>query len=246
MTDKSYSDGEEEYSYISENIRAVRERIERAARRAGRDPGEITLMAVSKTKPVEAIRAAFACGVTLIGENRVQELAEKLPLLDMNGRSAHLIGHLQTNKVKYIADKVDMIQSLDSLRLAQEIERQAQRAGRRLPVLVEVNIGREDAKSGVAPEDAESFAEAAAAFPHLEIQGLMAVPPVPEGGDVEKTRPYFTQMRKLFIDIARKKRDNINMHILSLGMSADFEVAIEEGSTLVRVGTSIFGKRRYA
>lgn len=239
MTAKSSSD----FDFIAANIEKVRTRINEAAKRAGRDPGEITLMAVSKTMPAEAITAAFDCGITLFGENRVQELLEKLPKLDMTGRSVHLIGHLQTNKVKYIIDKVDMIESLDSLHLAKEIDSQAKKAGRIMDVLVEVNIGKEESKSGVFPEDLPDFIDQLSQFNNIKIRGLMAIPPFNE--DKEKTRPYFAQMRKLFIDIGTKKSDNMNMSILSMGMSSDFDVAIEEGSTIVRVGTAIFGKRNY-
>ncbi len=239
MTAKLSSD----FDYIAGNIEKVRAKIEKAAARSGRNPKDITLMAVTKTMPAEAVAAAFDCGVTLFGENRVQELIEKLPLLDMTGRSAHIIGHLQTNKVKYIIDKVDMIQSLDSLHLAKEIDRQAEKTGKTMDVLIEVNIGREESKSGVLQSELFEFVNYVAEFKHINIRGLMAIPPVE--ADLEKTRPYFAQIRKLFIDIAAKKSDNINMNILSMGMSSDFEIAIEEGSTLVRVGTSIFGKRNY-
>lgn len=239
MTAKSSSN----YDYIAANIEKVRKRINEAAQKAGRDRREITLMAVTKTMPVEAIAAAFDCGVTLFGENRVQELLEKLPQLDMTGRSAHLIGHLQTNKVKYIIDKVDMIESLDSLHLAKEIDIQAKKAGKIMDVLIEVNIGKEESKSGVAPEELFDFVDELSQFDNINIRGLMAIPPFNE--DKEKTRPYFKQIRKLFIDIAAKKSDNMNMNILSMGMSSDFDVAIEEGSTIVRVGTAIFGKRNY-
>jgi PLP dependent protein len=239
MTAKSSSD----FDYVAGNIEKVREKIERAAEKSGRSARDITLMAVTKTMPAQAVAAAFDCGVTLFGENRVQELLDKLPFLDMTGRSAHIIGHLQTNKVKYIIDKADMIQSLDSVRLAKEIDRQAEKVGKIMDVLVEVNIGQEQSKSGVLPQELFEFVERVSDFEHINIRGLMAIPPFEE--DKEKTRPYFAQIRKLFIDIAAKKSDNKRMNILSMGMSSDFDIAIEEGSTLVRVGTSIFGKRKY-
>lgn len=240
MTVKSSSD----FNYITENIKKIREKIAVAAQKSGRNPDDITLMAVTKTMPAEAVQTALDCGITLFGENRVQELLSKLPNLNMEGHSAHIIGHMQSNKVKYIIDKVDMIQSLDSIHLAKEIDRQAEKAGKRMKVLVEVNIGREESKSGVLPENLEGFVEDTAVFKNIQICGLMAIPPFFD--DKEKTRPFFNQIRKLFIDIADKKIDNINMNILSMGMSSDFEVAIEEGSTMVRIGTSIFGKRNYS
>lgn len=233
-----------DFDHVAVNLEKVRERIAQAARKSGRNPNDITLMAVTKTMPAEAVAEAFSCGVTLFGENRVQELLDKLSKLDMTGRSAHLIGHLQTNKVKYIIDKVDMIQSLDSLRLAAEIEHQAEKARKTMDVLVEVNVGQEASKSGIAPDELSDFVDSLSQFSHIRLRGLMAVPPIEE--DSEKTRPYFKQIRELFIDIAAKKSDNMNINILSMGMSSDFDIAIEEGSTMVRVGTAIFGKRNYS
>lgn len=232
-----------EYDFVADNILKVRENIDAAAKRAGRDAKEITLMAVTKTMPAEAITAAFSSGITLFGENRVQELCDKFPKLDMTGRSAHIIGHLQTNKVKYIIDKADMIDSVDSIKIAKEIERQAEKINKVMDILVEVNIGKEESKSGVNPEDTETFVKSLSQFSHLRVRGLMAIPPV--NPDKEKTRPYFKQMFQLFVDIRAKKSDNINIDILSMGMSSDYTVAVEEGSTIVRVGTAIFGKRNY-
>lgn len=237
MTAKLSSD----FDYVAANVQKVREIIEQAAARSGRKPEDIELMAVTKTMPAQAVSAAFDCGITLFGENRVQELLDKLPELEMTGRSAHIIGHMQTNKVKYIIDKVDMIQSLDSLHLAQEIDRQAEKAKKIMKVLIEVNIGRESSKSGVMPEELSGFIDRVSVLSHIKICGLMAIPPFDE--DKEKTRLYFKQIRKLFIDNAVKKSDNIDMNVLSMGMSSDFAIAIEEGSTMIRVGTSIFGKR---
>lgn len=231
-----------DFDYIAENIQKVREKMAQAAEKSGRNLNEIQLMAVTKTMPAEAISAAFDSGIALFGENRVQELVDKYPKLDMTGRTAHIIGHLQTNKVKYIIDKADMIQSLDSPKLAQEINRQAEKAGKIMNTLVEVNIGREPSKSGVLPENLDEFIESLKQYKNLKVCGLMAIPPFNE--DKEKTRPYFVQIRKLFIDIAGKKSDNIDMNILSMGMSSDFDIAIEEGATIVRVGTAIFGKRK--
>lgn len=232
-----------DYSFVAENIELIRQRIAAAALRAGREASEITLVAVTKTHPAEAVNAALSCGVKVIGENRVQELLQKLPGIEEGPHQVHLIGHLQTNKVRQIIDRVDMIQSLDSLHLAQEIDRQAQKIGKIMDVLVEVNIGGEQAKSGVAPEEAADFITEISKYGGLRVCGMMTVPPICE--NIEETRPFFVQMRKLFIDIKNKKLDNNNMHILSMGMSSDFEVAIEEGANMVRVGTSIFGRRKY-
>ena len=227
---------------IAANIAAVRENIARAARRAGRDPEEITLVAVTKTMPASDVNAALQAGVTVIGENRVQELLQKLPDIGPGSRQIHLIGHLQTNKVKSVIGHADMIQSVDSLRLAQEIDRQAQKAGRVMDVLVEVNIGGEESKSGVSTEDLPELLESMRGLSHVRICGLMAIPPRDAGSG--QTRRYFAQMRNLFIDIKAKKSDNMDMRILSMGMSSDYELAVEEGSTMVRVGTAIFGKRQ--
>lgn len=237
------SAGAEEFSYVAENIAAVRARMAAAAARAGADPSSVELVAVTKTMPAGAVNAALGCGVRIFGENRVQELLSKLPDIEMRPDTrAHLIGHLQTNKVRQIIDRVSMIQSLDSMHLAREIDRQAAKAGRVMDVLIEVNIGEESSKSGVKPEEAAELADAIAVFPNLRLCGMMAIPPRLE--DPEQVRPYFAQMRKLFIDIGRKRTDNRNMHILSMGMSSDFETAIEEGANMVRVGTAIFGKRK--
>ncbi len=226
---------------IARNLDDVRARIEAAARRAGRSPDDVTLMAVTKTKPASDVNAALAHGVGVIGENRVQELLSKLPDIRLSGQKVHIIGHLQTNKVHQIIDKVDMIQSVDSVHLAEEIEKQAAKHEKVQDVLIEVNIGGEAAKSGVAPSKLRDLLTAADKLPHVHVCGLMTVPPRCE--NKEDVRPYFSAMRKLFIDIASEKSDNRNMQILSMGMSGDFETAVEEGSTMVRVGTSIFGKR---
>lgn len=247
-TGKSSGDGEvpeaADFSYIPANIETVRARMAAAAGRAGVDVATVELVAVTKTMPAQAVSEALACGVRVFGENRVQELLSKLPEIRLRPDTrAHLIGHLQTNKVRQVIDKVSMIQSLDSVHLAREIDRQAAGVGRMMDVLIEVNVGDETSKSGVRPGDAADFADALSVFPHLRVCGMMAVPPFFE--DTERARPYFAQMRKLFIDIGRKKTDNKDMHILSMGMSADFDIAIEEGANMVRVGTAIFGKRKY-
>lgn len=242
MTEKLSNDGQN-FDLIPDNIKRVRENMRAAALKAGVDCESVTLMAVTKTMPARAVNIALESGITTIGENRVQELLQKLPELSPGEKHLHLIGHLQTNKVRQIIDKVEMIQSLDSLRLAEEIDRQAAKIGRVMDVLVEVNIGEEESKSGIAPSQTEEFVLSLAQFSHIKVRGLMTVPPVCE--NKEGTRPYFAKMRKLFIDIRDKKMDNRTMQILSMGMSSDYEIAIEEGSNLIRVGSAIFGKRKY-
>jgi pyridoxal phosphate enzyme (YggS family) len=240
MTEKSSTETER-FEFIKNNIEDVRRRIAQAACKSGRRPEDITLVAVTKTMPASDAEAALECGIKVIGENKVQELLSKLPQLDMSGREAHIIGHLQTNKVKMIIDKADMIQSVDSIHLLGEIERQAARAGRNMDVLIEVNIGEEASKTGVMPDKLGELLDAASGMEHIKVRGLMAIPPRCE--EKELSRPYFAKMRRLFVDIGGKKTDNIDMRILSMGMSGDFDVAVEEGATMVRVGTAIFGHR---
>lgn len=226
---------------IAHSIDSVRERISAAAERSGRKADDITLVAVTKTMPAKDVATALSCGIRIIGENRVQELLQKLPELDMQGRQAHMIGHMQTNKVRQIIDKVDMIQSVDSLHLAAEIEKQAHAASRCMDILCEVNIGAERSKSGVSPEALPELLEGISSMKHIRVCGLMAIPP--QCDEEKLLRQYFIKMRNLFIDIGKEKSDNISMRVLSMGMSSDFETAIEEGATMVRVGTSIFGSR---
>jgi pyridoxal phosphate enzyme (YggS family) len=240
MTEKSSTETER-FEFIKNNIEDVRRRIAQAACKSGRRPEDITLVAVTKTMPASDAEAALECGIKVIGENKVQELLSKLPQLDMSGREAHIIGHLQTNKVKMIIDKADMIQSVDSIHLLGEIERQAARADRNMDVLIEVNIGEEASKTGVMPDKLGELLDAASGMEHIKVRGLMAIPPRCE--EKELSRPYFAKMRRLFVDIGGKKTDNIDMRILSMGMSGDFDVAVEEGATMVRVGTAIFGHR---
>ena len=228
-------------STIGDNYLQVKKRVEEAALRCGRDPKDITLIAVSKTKGVEEIRQAVEAGAHILGENKVQEIQEKYDKLP--GVEWHLIGHLQTNKVKYIVDKVKMIHSLDSLKLAQEISKRCTAAGTTMDVLVEVNIGGEESKSGVKPEEAEELCLEAAKLPGIKIKGLMTVAPIVE--DPQDAKVYFRKMNKLFVDIKAKNHDNIDMVYLSMGMTHDFEAAIEEGANIVRVGTAIFGARNY-
>ena len=229
---------------IVDNIAHIRERIARAAARVGRNPDSITLMAVSKTVEPERIREAYAAGLRLFGENRVQEFAEKsATLAELREAQWHLIGHLQSNKAKKAAELFAAVDSLDSLRLAEKLDQAARQAGKRLEVLIEIKVGEEESKSGVpaASPELEALLRAAAALQHLQIQGLMTVPPFTE--DPEGARPYFRALRELRDTIAARKLPLIHMDVLSMGMSHDFEVAIEEGSTCVRVGTAIFGAR---
>lgn len=226
---------------LRDNLLRVRESIASACARAGRREDEVTLLAVSKTVAPERINEAIRLGVDRIGENRVQEyLGKRDALLPVE---AHLIGHLQTNKVNQIVGKVAMIQSVDSLHLAEALDAAAQKRGLTLDILAEVNIGGEEAKSGVSPEKAAEFCARLQEMPALRLCGLMTVPPISET-EAEK-RKYFSEMCRLFIDIRDKNRDNKNIHILSMGMSDDFEEAILEGSTMVRIGSAIFGKRQY-
>jgi PLP dependent protein len=232
---------------IIENIAQVRERIVDAAGHAGRDPNEIALMAVSKTQPAERIREAYQAGLRLFGENRVQEFSEKAPsLLDLHEAQWHLIGHLQGNKARKAAELFGAVDSVDSLRLAEKLNAAAAFLGKKLVVLIEVNVGGEAAKSGVAPDspDLEDLLRAAPELDHLEIRGLMTVPPFTH--DPQGARPYFRTLRELRHQIAARKLPAVGMEVLSMGMSHDFEVAIEEGSTCVRVGTAIFGERAKA
>jgi pyridoxal phosphate enzyme (YggS family) len=229
---------------ISQNIARVRERMAAAALRARRRPEEIALMAVTKTFPPELIREAYNTGLRLFGENRVQEFAAKVEALrDLQDAQWHMIGHLQSNKAAKAAGLFSGIDSVDSVRLGQRLNASARELGKKTPVLVEINVGGERAKSGVAPESAEleEILRAAPELDHLEIRGLMTVPPFTE--DPEGSRPYFKQLRELQREIAARKLPEVTMSVLSMGMSHDFEIAIEEGSTCVRVGTSIFGER---
>jgi PLP dependent protein len=229
---------------IAENVAKVRERIATAARRAKRTPEEITLMAVSKTVEPERIREAYAADVRVFGENRVQEFEEKAgALAALGGCEWHLVGHLQSNKAGKAAELFDGVESLDSLRLAEKLNAAAAELNRKLKILIEVNVGGEAAKSGVAPDSPElqGILRAAPQLYALQISGLMAIPPFTD--DPEGARPYFRQLRELRDQIARRKLPQVQMAVLSMGMTHDFEVAIEEGATRVRIGTAIFGPR---
>ena len=229
---------------ISDNVAAIRERMAGAARRAGRSPDEIALMAVSKTHPSNRIREAYAAGLCLFGENRVQEFGTKAGALsDLSGAAWHMIGHLQTNKAGKAAELFSAVDSVDSAKLAEKLNGAAQALGKKLPVLIEINVGGEEAKSGVAADspELEQLLTAASRLEALEFRGLMTVPPFTE--DPEGARSFFRTLRELRNNIAARHLPWIAMDVLSMGMSHDFEVAIEEGSTCVRVGTAIFGER---
>jgi PLP dependent protein len=229
---------------IAKNLAEVRERIAVAARHSGRRPEDIALMAVSKTFPAERIREAYDAGQRLFGENRVQEFATKIDALrGLRDAEWHLIGHLQTNKAAKAAELFGGIDSVDSLRLAQKLDASAQQLGKKLTVLIEINVGGEAAKSGVAPESREldQLLLAAPELEYLDFRGVMTVPPFTD--DPFEARPYFRKLREFRDQIAVRRLPAVDMHVLSMGMSHDFDVAIEEGSTCVRVGTAIFGER---
>ena len=198
---------------------------------------------MSKTKPVETLEEAYNLGVRVFGENKVQELADKYEVLPKDIHW-HMIGHLQRNKVKYIIDKVDLIHSVDSVRLAETIEKEAAKHNLTANILIEVNVAKEESKFGIMPEELDEFIEKIAGFSHIQVKGLMTIAPFVE--DPEENRPIFARLRKLSVDITAKNVDNITMSILSMGMTNDYQVAIEEGATMVRVGTGIFGARNYA
>ncbi|MBQ4546158.1 MAG: YggS family pyridoxal phosphate-dependent enzyme [Oscillospiraceae bacterium] len=224
------------------NVRETFERISAAAEKAGRDPSEIRLMAVTKTVAPEKINEAIKSGCDLLGENRVQELLEKYESYNKSAE-IHFIGRLQTNKVKYIVDKVTMIESVDSIKLAEEIEKRCSKIGKIMDILLEVNIAGEESKGGFSPEEIPSVSEKIRDFPHLRLRGLMTIGRF--GAEIEETRQYFEKMRHLLVDIKTKNIDNIYINILSMGMSGDYELAVSEGATIVRVGRGLFGERKY-
>ena len=227
---------------LSKNVEAVQEKIAAAARAAGRDPGEITLCAATKVQTDETIRSVIAGGVRLCGENRVQELTAHLEAEAYAGAEVHFIGHLQTNKVKQVVGKVSLIHSVDSERLLRAIAAQADKLGLVQDILLEVNIAGEESKGGVPPEELPHLAGLALACPSVRLRGLMAIPPISSLPGAN--RRYFSEMRNLFVDIKKKMSDNHDtVDCLSMGMSGDYEDAIAEGATLVRVGTAIFGPR---
>lgn len=227
---------------LKDQLQEVEKRIQAACDRAGRKREEVTLIAVSKTKPVETLQESYDLGVRIFGENKVQELTAKYEALPKDIHW-HMIGHLQTNKVKYIIDKAELIHSVDSLKLAETIEKEAAKHDLIADILVEVNVAEEESKFGMKMEEVIPFVEKVSAFPHVRVRGLMTIAPFVE--DPEENRSIFADLHKLYIDIKKKNHDNDTVSVLSMGMTNDYEVAIEEGATMVRVGTGIFGARNY-
>ena len=228
---------------IKDNLLIVESNIANACKKAGRNISDVTLICVSKTKPVSMIYEAMDCGYTTFGENKVQELCNKYEEINNSNIDWHLIGHLQTNKVKYIVDKACLIHSVDSLHLAQTISKEAVKKNVSVDILIEVNVAKEDTKFGIMAEDLENLVQEIAKLPGINIKGLMTIAPFVD--NPEENRIHFSNLRKLLIDINSKNIDNVFMNVLSMGMTNDYEVAIEEGATHVRVGTGIFGERQY-
>ncbi len=226
---------------VTENYKEVQSFVKESEKKSSYGQS-VTLIAVSKTKPSSDIKALYDIGVRDFGENKVQELCDKYDELPKDIKW-HLIGHLQTNKVKYIVDKVYLIHSVDSIHLAQQIENECEKKNVDVNILVQVNVAKEDTKFGLMPEDVMSMIESISKLPHIHIKGLMTIAPFVE--DAEENRQVFSDLKKLSVDIRNKNIDNVSMDVLSMGMSGDYRVAIEEGSTMVRVGTSIFGERNY-
>lgn len=227
---------------IRDNLEQVQLKIKEACDRAGRDGGEVTLISVSKTKPLSMLKEAYEAGARDFGENKVQELVEKIPEMPGDVRW-HMIGHLQRNKVKYIVGKVYLIHSVDSLRLAEEISKEALKQNTSVNILLEVNMAEEESKFGVAPEETTDLVSCVSRLPGIHICGLMTIAPFVE--NAEDNRQYFRRLKQLSVDIESKNIDNVNMDILSMGMTGDYSVAVEEGATYVRIGTGIFGERDY-
>lgn len=227
---------------LRDNLHEVQKRIRLACERSGRNPQEVTLIAVSKTKPPAMIEELLTERIIDFGENKPQELRDKYEALPKDLRW-HMIGHLQRNKIKYIIDKACMIHSVESLRLAEAIDQEAEKHGIVMPVLVEVNIAKEASKFGLMPEETTEFIQEISRFSHIQVSGLMTIAPFVE--NAEENRIHFKNLKNLYIDIKEKNIDNVTMCNLSMGMTGDFEVAIEEGATMVRVGTGIFGERNY-
>ena len=227
---------------LEENIARVKASMARAALEAGRDPAEITLVAATKVQTSDTIRAAIAAGIAVCGENRVQELTAHLDDYAYDGAKIHFIGHLQTNKVRFVVGRVDLIESVDSPRLLEAVQRQAEKLNLVQDILLEVNIGREESKGGCLPEDLPALARQAMDLPHVRLRGLMAIPPA--AAEPGENRRFFAATRQLFVDIRSQIGDNdTDIDCLSMGMSGDYEDAIREGATLVRVGTALFGPR---
>lgn len=235
---------EAQQQQMAEAVARIRETMAAAARRAGRDPADVSLCAACKTRTVEEVRYSADLAIDLFGENHVQELVEKTDAGAYHGKPGHFIGHLQTNKVNKVVGRAALIQSVDSTRLLDKIDTAAERLGLTQQILIEINIGAEESKSGVGPNDLWPLLEAAAAKAHLQVRGLMAIPPA--DADNDQTRRFFAQMRELLAAAAARGYENAQMDILSMGMSHDYAMAIEEGATIVRVGTAIYGARDYS
>ena len=227
---------------LKDNLKNVEERVQEACDRAGRKREEVTLIAVSKTKPIEMLQEIYDENIRDFGENKVQELCDKIEKMPKDIKW-HMIGHLQRNKVKYVVGRAALIHSVDSVRLAEAIDQEAEKKGIVMPVLVEVNVASEESKFGVRVEECADFIENIAKMEHISVEGLMTIAPFVE--NAEDNRKYFAKLRELSVDISAKNIDNVNMRDLSMGMTGDYEVAIEEGATMVRVGTGIFGERNY-
>ena len=228
---------------LKENLKEVQENILKACEKSGRNPEDVTLIAVSKTKPVPMLQEIYDENIRDFGENKVQELVEKYDELPQDIKW-HMIGHLQRNKVKYIIDKVSMVHSVDSVRLAEAIEKEAAKKDICIPVLIEVNVAGEESKFGLSVEEVLPFLEEISSYEHLQVKGLMTIAPFV--ANPEENREVFQKLKKLSVDIATKNINNVNMSVLSMGMTNDYQVAVEEGATMVRVGTGIFGERDYS
>lgn len=226
---------------IEQNYKRILGKIENSKKCSNREADDIIFIGVSKTQPIELLKEAYNCGLRVFGENKVQELIEKYPLLD--GVKWHFIGHLQKNKVKYIVDKVEMIHSLDSIELAEEINKRASKINRVVPVLIQINIGKEETKSGIFEEEVDDFCKAISQYANIEVAGVMAIPPA--GVETDITREYFRNVKEIFNIMKNFHYNNFNIRYLSMGMTNDYEIAIEEGSNIIRVGTGLFGKRNY-
>ena len=227
---------------LADKLNLVKKNIENACETAGRSPQEVTLIAVSKTKPVEMLKEAYDAGARVFGENKVQEIMDKYDQMPSDVKW-HMIGHLQRNKVKYIIGKTELIHSVDSARLAEEISKESQKQGIVTKILIEVNIAGEETKYGVSVKDLMPLIHEVSTMPNIAIQGLMAIAPYVM--NAEENREYFAKLRQLSVDIIHENIDNVDMNVLSMGMTGDYQVAIAEGSTMVRVGTGIFGERNY-
>lgn len=242
MTEKLSTDELQRIEWFDRNYADIKARIAAACERAGRGTNDVIMLAATKTVPVSVINHAINAGVDYIGENRVQELLSKKDEL-ITAAHRHFIGHLQTNKVKDIINEVEMIESVDSLKLAAEISKQCAKLNKTMEILVEVNIGDEESKSGFQADEVEAAIAKMAEMPNIYVKGLMSIPPICENS--QKSRQYFEKLSKLFIDIRGKNMDNVDIVYLSMGMSGDFEEAIECGSNIVRIGTALFGQRNY-